>query len=214
MPPLRERTGDIPLLVDYFINEFSKGEIRRKKTIDRSAVEMLKGYHWPGNVREFKNLVERLTIMTRDSVIGPGDIPDYIRGRVEKGGDESFFVFDDLKQARDQFERIFIERKLRENEFNITATAKILNMERSHLHKKIRTYKIGPGQVVRGRRSIAPAIYPLCLSTLPPFPSHRLPIPVSSLFVTGRGWASSPSSDSSATRNEIFWPMRCSIGSR
>jgi two-component system nitrogen regulation response regulator NtrX len=142
VPPLRERTGDIPLLVEHFINEFSKGEIRRKKTIDRSAVEMLKDYHWPGNVRELKNLVERLTIMTRDSVIGPEDIPDYIRGRVEKGGDESLFVFDDLKQARDQFERIFIERKLRENDFNITATAKILNMERSHLHKKIRTYKI------------------------------------------------------------------------
>jgi two-component system, NtrC family, nitrogen regulation response regulator NtrX len=146
VPPLRERTGDIPLLVDHFVNEFSKGEVRRKKTVDRGAVEMLKGYHWPGNVRELKNLVERLTIMTRGNVIGPEDIPDYIRGRAEKGGDESLFAGGDLKQARDQFERIFIERKLKENDFNISATAKILNMERSHLHKKMKAYKIGMGK--------------------------------------------------------------------
>jgi two-component system, NtrC family, nitrogen regulation response regulator NtrX len=142
VPPLRERVGDIPLLVEHFINEFSKGEVRRKKTIDPRAVGMLTGYHWPGNIRELKNLVERLTIMTRDSTIGPGDIPDYIMGKVEKGDDESLFACDDIKEARDKFERIFIEKKLRENDFNISQTAKVLNMERSHLHKKIKAYKI------------------------------------------------------------------------
>jgi len=146
VPPLRDRTGDIPLLVDHFLGEFSKGELRRTKTVDPRAIDLLKGYHWPGNVRELKNLVERLTIMTRGSVIGPDDIPDYIKGRVEKRGDDSLFAYDDLKEARDQFERVFIERKLRENDFNITATAKILNMERSHLHKKIRAYKINQGK--------------------------------------------------------------------
>jgi two-component system nitrogen regulation response regulator NtrX len=146
VPPLRERVGDIGLLVEHFINEFSKGEVRRKKTIDPRALYILTGYHWPGNVRELKNLVERLTIMTRDSVIGPEDIPDYIRGKAEAGADESLFAGGDIKEARDRFERIFIERKLRENDFNISQTAKILNMERSHLHKKIKAYKIGMGK--------------------------------------------------------------------
>jgi two-component system, NtrC family, nitrogen regulation response regulator NtrX len=146
VPPLRERTGDIGLLVDYFINEFSKGEVRRKKTMDSRALDILAGYHWPGNVRELKNLVERLTIMTRDSVIGPDDIPDYIRGKAESGTDESLFTGGDIKEARDRFERIFIERKLRENDFNVSQTAKILNMERSHLHKKIKAYRIGMGK--------------------------------------------------------------------
>ena len=113
VPPLRDRSGDIPLLVDHFINEFSKGETRRKKTVDPRAVEMLMDYHWPGNVRELKNLVERLTIMTKAGVIGPEDIPDYIRGKVDKGGDESLFAYDDLKEARDHFERLFIEKSSR-----------------------------------------------------------------------------------------------------
>jgi len=146
VPPLRERAGDIPLLVEHFIEEFSKGEARRKKTIDRAALSSLAGYHWPGNVRELKNLVERLTIMTKDSTIGPGDIPDYIRGTVGKGVDESLFAYDDLKEARDHFERVFIERKLSENDFNISQTAKVLNMERSHLHKKIKAFKIAMGK--------------------------------------------------------------------
>ena len=114
--------------------------------MDPRALDILAGYHWPGNVRELKNLVERLTIMTRDSVIGPEDIPDYIRGKAEAGADESLFAGGDIKEARDRFERIFIERKLRENDFNISQTAKILNMERSHLHKKIKAYKIGMGK--------------------------------------------------------------------
>ncbi len=145
VPPLRERTGDIPLLVEHFIEEFSKGESRRKKTVDPRAIEMLKGYHWPGNVRELKNLVERLTIMTRGGVIGPEDIPDYFRGVVGKGGDDPLFAYDDLKEARDHFERLFIEKKLRENDFNVTATAKVLKMERSHLHKKIKAFRIDMG---------------------------------------------------------------------
>jgi two-component system nitrogen regulation response regulator NtrX len=142
VPPLRERVGDLPQLVEHFISEFSKGEVRRKKTIDARALAILAGYHWPGNVRELKNLVERLTIMTRDSVIGPEDIPDYIRGKAEAVADESVFAAGDIKEARDRFERIFIEKKLRENDFNISQTAKLLNMERSHLHKKIKAYKI------------------------------------------------------------------------
>jgi two-component system nitrogen regulation response regulator NtrX len=145
VPPLRERTRDIPLLVDHFIEEFSKGESRRRKTVDPRAIEMLKGYHWPGNVRELKNLVERLTIMTRGGVIGPEDIPDYIRGTAQKDGDDPLFAYDDLKEARDHFERLFIEKKLRENDFNVTATAKVLKMERSHLHKKIKAFKIEMG---------------------------------------------------------------------
>ncbi len=84
--------------------------------------------------------------MTKDSTIGPEDIPDYIRGKREEGTDVSLFATDDIREARDRFESIFIEKKLRENDFNISQTAKVLNMERSHLHKKIKLYKIEAGR--------------------------------------------------------------------
>ncbi len=146
VPPLRERAGDIPLLIGHFIDELAKEDKRRQKVIDDSAMDVLKLYRWPGNIRELKNIVERLIIMCPDSVIGTEDIPAYIKSKTAPSIGEDLFGLDDIKEAREKFERIFIEKKLKENDFNISQTAKTLGIERSHLHKKMRSYKIDPGK--------------------------------------------------------------------
>jgi two-component system nitrogen regulation response regulator NtrX len=146
VPPLRERADDIPLLIDYFIDELAREDKRRLKVIDDSAMDVLKLYRWPGNIRELKNIVERLVIMSPDSVIGTDDIPAYIKGKTARSIGEDLFGLDDIKAAREKFERIFIEKKLKENDFNISQTSKALGIERSHLHKKMKSYKIDPGK--------------------------------------------------------------------
>jgi len=142
VPPLRERLEDIPILVKYFIDEFSQEDIRLKKTINDKALRLLNLYYWPGNVRELKNLIERLIIMSPGDIIGLESIPAYIKEGVELEPEDDLFSYDNIKDARENFESIFIEKKIRENDNNISKTAKILGMERSHLHKKIKTYKI------------------------------------------------------------------------
>lgn len=141
-PPLRERISDIPLLVNHFINEFARADIRKRKEINDGAIGILMGYHWPGNVRELKNLVERLIIMSEGSHITVQDIPIYIRGKRESALKEDLFSHTNIKDAREHFECLFIVQKLKENDYNITKTAKALGMERSHLHKKMKAYKI------------------------------------------------------------------------
>ncbi len=142
VPPLRERLEDIPVLIDHFIDEFARQDMRQKKTIDEKAISLLKAYRWPGNVRELKNLVERLIIMSPGDVIGLDDIPAYIKSGVGIEPGQGLFSNDNIKDARENFERVFIEKKLRENGNNISKTAKALGMERSHLHKKIKAYEI------------------------------------------------------------------------
>ena len=144
VPPLRERAGDIPLLINHFIEEFAKEDKRRQKQIDDQSMEILRLYRWPGNIRELRNIVERLIIMSPDSVIGIEDIPAYIKEKTSPSIGEDLFVLDDIKEAREKFERIFIKKKLKENDFNISQTAKALGIERSHLHKKMKSYKIDP----------------------------------------------------------------------
>ena len=126
------------------MEEFAKEDKRRQKQIDDQSMEILRLYHWPGNIRELRNIVERLIIMSPNSVIKTEDIPAYIKEKTSPSIGEDLFVLDDIKEAREKFERIFIEKKLKENDFNISQTAKSLGIERSHLHKKMKSYKIDP----------------------------------------------------------------------
>ncbi|MEE9543804.1 MAG: sigma-54 dependent transcriptional regulator [Thermodesulfobacteriota bacterium] len=140
--PLRERKDDIPLFVDFYLKDFSRRTIRELPTIDSKALKALVSYEWPGNVRELKNLIERLIIMGPSASIELGDIPDYIREtelmEMDLSEDNSNF-----KEARAVFERQFIIRKLEEFDGNITKTAEAIGLERSHLYRKIKAYKIG-----------------------------------------------------------------------
>lgn len=140
VPPLRNRTEDIPMLVNTFLKEYSEEGHCGLKTMTPQAVEHIKAYSWPGNVRELKNLVERLAIMTESEVIDEGDIPSSYKHKDTMTTEAGIFDVDFLKEAKKQFEKMYILRKLSENENNISQTADSIGIERSHLHKKIKSF--------------------------------------------------------------------------
>ena len=141
VPPLRDRADDIRELVDEFLREFAVSTNMEPKRFSDGALGILVKYDWPGNVRELKNLVERLLIMTPGTVIQSTDIPAPYN--TQPGGRNGFGTVLDgatLKDARNEFERIYIENKLREFKGNISQTAEAIGVERSNLHKKIKAY--------------------------------------------------------------------------
>jgi two-component system nitrogen regulation response regulator NtrX len=142
VPPLRDRKTDIPLLVEHFIAEFCLDNNKELKKISPEAMSLLVAYSWPGNVRELKNIVERMVIMTRGAVIEAKDVPDPIQEQHKAPMEFSFFEFGLLKDARREFEKRFIMKKLMENDENISKTAEVIGIERSNLHRKIKSYGI------------------------------------------------------------------------
>ena len=142
VPPLRRRKKDIPVLVEYFIKEYCLENHKELKNVSPEVMSLLVSYAWPGNVRELKNLIERLVIMTRGPVIEAKDIPDPIREEGKVQPELSFLEYNLLKDARREFEKRFIMQKLMENEDNISKTAEVIGIERSNLHRKIKSYGI------------------------------------------------------------------------
>jgi len=133
VPPLRERVEDIPLLVEHFAAQMTKEAGGRARTFGAAAVELLQHYSFPGNVRELRNLVERLWIMTRGATIGPEQVhavlprPD---GAAASGVR--------LSEAVREFERKEIEAALLGASGSMTKAASMLGLERSHLYKKMK----------------------------------------------------------------------------
>jgi two-component system nitrogen regulation response regulator NtrX len=136
VPSLRERPEDIPALVLHFLELFASEYGQQPKKIGPDAIKILQKHAWPGNIRELKNVLERLVIMTPSKTITPGDLfmPDSSKS--------DYFAFNSLKDARELFERDFITRKLEENGWNVSKTAELLDIERSNLHRKIKSYDI------------------------------------------------------------------------
>jgi len=147
VPPLRERRDDIPLLVEHFLVVFAQREGQERKKMLPEAVELLKHYNWPGNVRELRNIIERLVIMTPGKVITPDQVPDSIggaaagrEGQAHRPG--SAQEINSLREAREEFEREFIIQKLEEHGWNISRTAEAIELERSNLYRKMKSYGI------------------------------------------------------------------------
>jgi two-component system nitrogen regulation response regulator NtrX len=141
VPPLRERVEDIPELLKDFLKEFAIHTNLPPKEFSEEAVAVLKKYHWPGNVRELKNLVERLVIMAPEEVIQVGDIPAPFNREAGVGKElESSLMAGSYKEAKSNFEKAFIAKKLKEFNGNISQTAESIGIERSNLHKKIKAY--------------------------------------------------------------------------
>jgi two-component system, NtrC family, nitrogen regulation response regulator NtrX len=134
VPPLRERREDIPVLGRYFMRVFSAEHGRNPKEFNSEALDMLVDYSWPGNVRELRNEIERLVIMVQDDVIKPGDL-----SLPNSNGSSRPST---LHQSRAHFEREFIVSKLKENNWNISQTARLLGLERSYLYRKMKAYNI------------------------------------------------------------------------
>ena len=145
VPPLREHKDDIPVLVPYFVNQYYVREGSRPKTFLPEALELLSCYDWPGNVSELRNTIERIVIMTPSKVISAHDLASIFEERNRRdGGDpqSDSSAPGTLREAREEFERDFIIQKLEENDWNISRTAEIIELERSNLHRKIKSYRI------------------------------------------------------------------------
>lgn len=153
IPPLRERREDIPILAAYFLREFSSAHGRPQRALTDEALRVLGSYSWPGNVRELKNLIERIVILTPEAEMGApiaaATLLDYLEldaihaqlasAPVAEGSDDSP---KNLRDARQEFEKDFILKTLRELDWNVSKAAQALGIERSHLHRKIKSYGI------------------------------------------------------------------------
>ncbi|MGH9380540.1 MAG: sigma-54-dependent transcriptional regulator [Thermoanaerobaculia bacterium] len=140
-PDLRQRSEDIPELVDYFTRRFSRVNNYRPKKFSDEAVGALKAMPWRGNVRELKNFVERLMILVPGDEIGR-DVLEAFGGGLEGEAAAGLFDVATLKEFREVSERAFILRKLEEHEWNITRTAEAMDTPRSNLYKKLDQYEI------------------------------------------------------------------------
>lgn len=144
-PSLRERPEDIPELVNHFIEIFSTEDHLRRKQFSPQAMERLRKYPWKGNIRELRNTVERLLIMSSAAVIGVEDLPESIRYASEVILPDHRDV-GTLKEFKEMSERAFLVAKLRENNWNISQTAQVIGTPRSNLYKKLEQYKISQEQ--------------------------------------------------------------------
>ncbi len=142
IPPLRERKEDIPILVEEILTELALHTGLGKKRLSPEVMEALKNYPWPGNIRELRNLIERLVIMASGEEISLKDLPAEFRSGEEPipyaTGEEPWFVCDDFKQARYLFEREFLRRKIAKFGGSISHTAEAIGLERSYLYRKLK----------------------------------------------------------------------------
>lgn len=145
VPSLVERKEDIRLLSEYFLNSFAREYGLGTKEITDKGFKFLKKYSWPGNVRELKNIIERLCVMVKSDVIDKDDISRHIGSYDYE--DMITRETSTLKKAREEFEKEYIIKALRENEKNITTTAKILGIERTNLHRKVKQYNINMNKI-------------------------------------------------------------------
>ena len=156
VPALRERRDDIPALVRHFADLFARDNNFRRKTFTVTAMDKLRGQHWRGNIRELRNFVERLMIMSGGDSIDAVDIPDggAIRSdaaaMVSTGGEAGSQPISEaawmhaptLQEFKSGSERAYLVARLRENSWNISKTAEVIDTPRSNLYKKLEQYQI------------------------------------------------------------------------
>jgi two-component system, NtrC family, nitrogen regulation response regulator NtrX len=140
VPPLRERKEDIPLLGRHFLKEFSSQYGRRPREITDDAIDALMRYSWPGNVRELRNVIERIVIMNPTTArFERRHLPPLVYRNGTRRISSGFLT---LHEARAAYERDYILKKLDDNHGNISRTAEVLGLERSHLYRKMKALGI------------------------------------------------------------------------
>jgi two-component system nitrogen regulation response regulator NtrX len=143
VPLLRERREDIPLLVEHFLLQLARADGAAPRSIDPEAVARLVAFEWPGNVRELRNTIERLLILSHGARITIADVERLTGARAAStgglGGLEDSRTFEEFKLAA---ERAFLALKLRQNDWNVAETARLLDMPRSNLYKKIERHRL------------------------------------------------------------------------
>lgn len=143
VPPLRDRGSDIDLLARHFLNSYG-GE---KRSFSPQALQLLKTYAWPGNIRQFRNVIQRITVMSDEATIELASVESALQGEMKSSVQpisEGLGEYENmsLNEAKDAFERTIILQKLKSCGYNITRTAQVLGVYPSNLHSKIRKYGI------------------------------------------------------------------------
>ncbi|HET9795880.1 MAG TPA: sigma-54 dependent transcriptional regulator [Thermoanaerobaculia bacterium] len=136
VPPLRERTEDVPALVEHFTALYAERNGTRPRKFDAEAIEVLSKRTWPGNVRELKNLVERVLIMTETDTVGASDLPPDARFSARDLAEQGSKIAT-LADFKEFTEREFLIAKLRENNWNVSKTSEAIQTPRSNLYKKL-----------------------------------------------------------------------------
>jgi len=141
IPPLRERVDDIPILVNNFTDSICAKNGLPKMKFGEKALKLIQGLKWTGNVRELRNFIERVVILVPKTIIEEKDIYDLLP---QKGPqkDEMFDLSNSFQKFKEKAEKQFIERQLDANSWNISKTADILDIQRSHLYSKMKKYNI------------------------------------------------------------------------
>jgi two-component system nitrogen regulation response regulator NtrX len=144
VPPLRDRADDIPSLVRHFAEQFTRENNFHAKRFTAEALAALQRGRWKGNVRELRNTIERVIIMTPGDAVNASDLPDSVRAEAppvpapEERGDRP----STLRGFKESAERAFLIQKLREHDWNISRTAETIGTPRSNLYKKLEQYNI------------------------------------------------------------------------
>lgn len=146
VPPLREHSEDVGELVNFYLDWFATNDHLSKRHISDNAIATLSHSHWPGNVRELKNLVQRLLIMKSDPEISATEIEQslgYLPGDTTIELPQSLFDRE-LREARDSFERLYLQHNLEQTQGNVSELAEIAGMERTHLYRKMKLLGVNP----------------------------------------------------------------------
>lgn len=151
LTPLRDRRDDIPLLVKHFVRLFHRREGWEPKTFDDSALACLQSYDWPGNIRELKNIIERILIMSVGPVVTAADLPELMPGGrcrkmadMQGSSDDTETAGSSLHSARERFERDFIQQALQQSLWDLDKAAALLEIERTALQRKLLQYGLKP----------------------------------------------------------------------
>ena len=144
VPPLRERREDIPHLTTHVADRIARRNGLPPKPFTDAALQHLKRYEWRGNVRELYNVIERLLILVESDQIEVSDVERFVQPRASNGSPTHnlLHTYDDFTEARDQFEKLFIEHQLLEHDWNVSQTAETIGIQRSHLYNKLNKYGI------------------------------------------------------------------------
>jgi two-component system, NtrC family, nitrogen regulation response regulator NtrX len=137
VPSLRERREDIPPLAEYFLAEFCARNNFKPKAFHSGVFDVMEDYGWPGNIRELRNTVERMAILTKGDILEIESVPVEIRMARSAGARGN------LREAKESAEREHILKALEESKWNVTSAARVLGMERTNLHKRIRALGLG-----------------------------------------------------------------------
>ena len=149
LPPLAERTGDVSLLAERFLEGFCQTHARIKQGITDKAMEYMQGYHWPGNVRQLENVIERAVLLSKGPYIDVEDLPAAMKLQQISTGHEPF-ASKSLKDALAMPERSIIRVALEANKWSRQKTAKALQVNRTTLYKKMKTYGLDKEAAMMG----------------------------------------------------------------